>query len=138
MAAPGRDYQAYDRAYSMPAQLHEAGVKFAISGGSGASDNNQLQWDAGVAVAFGLPEDEAVKAVTLNAAEIMGIDDHVGSLAPGKDATFLITTGNPLDTMTEVEQAYIEGRELDMMDIHLHFFEKYMAKIEQMRRLVIS
>lgn len=137
MASPGRDYQAYDREYSMPAQLYEAGVKFAISGGSGASDNNQLQWDAGVAIAFGLPEDEAIKAVTLNAAEIMGIDDHVGSLAPGKDATFIITTGNPLDTMTDVEQAYIQGRELDMMDIHRWFFEKYMEKILQLRRLVM-
>ncbi|MEQ9568702.1 MAG: amidohydrolase family protein [Longimicrobiales bacterium] len=137
MSAPGRDYEGYDRAYSMPARLHEAGVKFAISGGSGASDNNRLQWEAGVAIAFGLPEEEAVRAVTLNAAEIMGIDDRVGSLAPGKDATLLITTGNPLDTMTDVEQAYIQGRELDMMDIHRWFFEKYMEKIMQLRRLVM-
>lgn len=137
MAAPGRAYEGYDREYSMPARLHEAGVKFAISGGSGAAYTNRLQWEAGVAVAFGLPEDEAVKAVTLNAAEIMGIDDHVGSLAPGKDATLLITTGNPLDTMSEVEQAYIQGRELDMMDIHKWFFEKYMAKVLQLRRLVM-
>lgn len=137
MSAPGRDYEGYDRAYSMPARLHDAGVKFAISGGGGASDNNRLQWEAGVAIAFGLPEDEAVKAVTLNAAEIMGIDDRVGSLAPGKDATLLITTGNPLDTMSDVEQAYIQGRELDMMDIHRWFFDKYMEKILQLRRLVM-
>lgn len=137
MAAPGRAYEGYDREYSMPARLHEAGVKFAISGGSGAAYTNRLQWEAGVAVAFGLPEEEAVKAVTLNAAEIMGIDDRVGSLAPGKDATLLITTGNPLDTMSEVEQAYIQGRELDMMDIHKWFFEKYMAKVLQLRRLVM-
>lgn len=137
MAAPGRAYEGYDREYGMPARLHEAGVKFAISGGSGAAYTNRLQWEAGVAVAFGLPEDEAVKAVTLNAAEIMGIDEHVGSLEPGKDATLLITTGNPLDTMSEVEQAYIQGRELDMMDIHKWFFEKYMAKVLQLRRLVM-
>lgn len=137
MAAPDRDYEGYDARYSTPARLHEAGVKFAIAGSSGAAYTNRLQWDAGVAVAFGLPEDEAVKAVTLNAAEIMGISDKVGSLEPGKDATLIITTGNPLDTMTDVEQAYIQGRKLDMMDIHLWFFEKYMEKIAQMRRLVM-
>jgi imidazolonepropionase-like amidohydrolase len=136
MAAPDRDYEAYDRQYSMPARLHEAGVKFAIAGGAGAAYTNRLQWDAGVAVAFGLPEDEAVKAVTLNAAEIMGVSDRVGSLEPGKDATLIITTGNPLDTMTDVEQAYIQGRELDMMDIHRWFFEKYMQKVIQLQRVI--
>ena len=136
LAAPDRDYEGYDRQYTLPARLHEAGVKFAISGGSGAAYTNRLQWEAGVAVAFGLPEDEAVKAVTLNAAEIMGIADRVGSLEPGKDATLLITTGNPLDTMSEVEQAYIQGRELDMMDIHRWFFETYMEKIVQMQRVI--
>ena len=138
MAAPGRDWEAYDGAYTTPARLHEAGVKFAISGGSGSAYTNRLQWEAGVAVAFGLPEEEAVRAVTLNAAEMMGIADRVGSLETGKDATLLITTGNPLDTMSDVEQAYIQGRELDMMDIHRFFFEKYMEKISQLRKLVIS
>lgn len=138
MSPPGREWEGYDGAYTTPARLHEAGVKFAISGGSGAAYTNRLQWEAGVAVAFGLPEEEAVRAVTLNAAEMMGIDDRVGSLEPGKDATLLITTGNPLDTMNDVEQAYIQGRELDMTDIHRHFFEKYMEKIAQLRKLVIS
>jgi imidazolonepropionase-like amidohydrolase len=89
-----------------------------------------------VAVAFGLPEEEAVKAVTINAAEMMGISDRVGSLEVGKDATLLVTTGNPLDTMTDVEQAYIQGRELDMMDIHRWFFEKYMQKVLQFQRVI--
>ncbi|MCA9738751.1 MAG: imidazolonepropionase, partial [Gemmatimonadetes bacterium] len=58
MAAPERDYDGYDGAYRRPAQLHEAGVKFAISGGAGALYSNRLPWEAGVAVAFGLPEEE--------------------------------------------------------------------------------
>ncbi|SVB89541.1 uncharacterized protein METZ01_LOCUS242395, partial [marine metagenome] len=66
MAAPGRDYEGYDGAYTMPARLYEAGVRFAISGGSGALYTNRLPWEAGVAVAFGLPEEEALKAVTIN------------------------------------------------------------------------
>ncbi len=136
MAAPGRQYEGYDGAYTMPARLHEAGVRFAISGGSGSLYSNRLPWEAGVAVAFGLPEEEALRAVTINAAEFMGIDDRVGSLEPGKQATLLITTGTPLDMTSEIEQAYIQGRELDMMDIQKWFFEKYMTKVmQQMRRI---
>ena len=137
MAAPGRDYEGYDGAYSMPARLHEAGVRFAISGGSGSLYSNRLPFEAGVAVAFGLPEDEALKAVTINPAQFLGLDDRVGSLEPGKQATFLITTGTPLDMTTDIEQAYIQGRELDMNDIQKHFFEKYMEKVRQYMQRVI-
>jgi imidazolonepropionase-like amidohydrolase len=136
MAAPGRAYEGYDGAYTMPARLHEAGVKFAISGGSGTLYTNRLPWEAGVAVAFGLPEEEALKAVTINAAEFMGISDMVGSLEPGKQATLLITTGTPLDMTSDIEQTYIQGREIDMMDIQKFFFEKYMQKVIQNRRIV--
>ena len=136
MSGPSRQYEGYDGAYTMPARLHEAGVRFAISGGSGSLYSNRLPWEAGVAVAFGLPEEEALKAVTINAAELMGIDDRVGSLEPGKQATLLITTGTPLDMTSEIEQAYIQGRELDMMDIQKWFFEKYMTKLMQQMRVI--
>ena len=136
MAAPGRDYEGYDGAYTMPARLYEAGVRFAISGGSGALYTNRLPWEAGVAEAFGLPEEEALKAVTINAAEFMGISDRVGSLEPGKQATLLITTGTPLDMTSDIEQSYIQGREIDMLDIQKFFFQKYMEKVRQNRRVV--
>lgn len=131
MAAPSRDHEGYDGAYSTPAQLHAAGVKFAIAGDGGALYSNRLPWDAGVAVAFGLPEEEALKAVTINAAEMLGVSDRVGSLEVGKQATLLITTGTPLDMTSNIEQAYIQGREIDMNDIQKHFFRKYMEKIRQ-------
>ncbi|MDE2980503.1 MAG: amidohydrolase family protein [Gemmatimonadota bacterium] len=137
MAAPGRAYEGYDGTYSMPARLHEAGVRFAISGGSGSLYSNRLPFEAGVAVAFGLPEEEALKAVTINPAQFLGLDDRIGSLEPGKQATFLITTGTPLDMTSDIEQAYIQGRELDMMDIQKYFFEKYMEKVRQMMRRTI-
>ena len=136
MAPPGRTWEPYDEAYARAARLHERGVRIAISGGSGAAYTNRLPYEAGVAVAFGLPEEEAIKAVTINAAELMGLDDRVGSLEPGKQATLLITTGNPLDMTTIIEQAYIQGRELDMMDIQKWFFEKYMVKVRQFLRMV--
>ena len=131
MSAPDRQYEGYDNAYATPAKLYAAGVKFAIAGGSGALYSYRLPWEAGVAVAFGLPEEEALKSVTINAAEFMGIADKVGSLEVGKEATLLITTGTPLDMTTNIIQSYIQGREINMMDIHKLFFQKYMEKIKQ-------
>ncbi|MCA0376821.1 MAG: amidohydrolase family protein [Gemmatimonadetes bacterium] len=131
MSAPDRQYESYDNAYATPAKLHAAGVKFAIAGGSGGLYSYRLPWEAGVAVAFGLPEEEALKAVTINAAEFMGIADKVGSLEVGKEGTLLITSGTPLDMTSNIIQSYIQGREINMMDIHKFFFEKYMEKIKQ-------
>ena len=131
MSAPSRSWEPYDGAYALPARLHEAGVRFAITGGSSAPYANRLPYEAGVAVAFGLPEEEALKAVTLYPAEFLGIDDRVGSLEPGKDATLIIATGNPLDYPTTIERAFIQGRDIDLMDIHRQFFEKYMEKVRQ-------
>ena len=131
MAAPDREHEGYDGAYSTPAKLHAAGVKFAIAGGAGALYSNRLPWEAGVAVAFGLPEAEAMKAVTINAAEMLGVSDKVGSLEVGKEATLLITTGTPLDMTSNIEQAYIQGREINMLDIQKFFFQKYLEKIKQ-------
>lgn len=136
MDAPNRAHEGYDAAYSRAAQLHQAGVKFAISGGAGSLYTDRLPYEAGVAVAFGLPEEEAIKAVTINAAELMGLSDRLGSLEVGKQATLLITTGTPIDTKSDILQAYIQGRELDMNDIQKHFFEKYMTKVRQMMRLI--
>jgi imidazolonepropionase-like amidohydrolase len=138
MAAPDRPYEGYDGAYATPARLHAAGVKFAIAGGSGGLYSYRLPWEAGVAVAFGLPEDEALKAVTINAAEVMGVADRVGSLEVGKDASLLITTGTPLDMTSNVEQAYIQGREINMLDIHRYFFQKYLEKIRQQQPRTIT
>jgi len=129
--APARTYEGYDGAYNAPAQLYAAGVRFAIAGGTGGLYTYRLPWEAGVAVAFGLPEEEALKAVTINAAEFMGIADQVGSLEVGKQATLLITSGTPLNMTSDVIQAYIQGREIDMNDMQKQFFKKYLEKIRQ-------
>jgi imidazolonepropionase-like amidohydrolase len=132
LSAPGRTWEPYDGSYALPAQLHRAGVRFAIAGGASAPYANRLPYEAGAATAFGLPAEEALKAVTLYPAEFLGFADRVGSLEVGKDATLLITTGNPLEYATVVEQAFIEGRKIDMMDAHRRFFEKYSEKLRQL------
>ena len=131
MDGPNRSWESYDGNYGLPARLHEKGVRFAITGGSSAPYTHRLPYEAGVAVAFGLPVDEALRAVTIYPARIMGIADRVGSLETGKDATLLITTGNPLDFTASIEQAYVQGREIDMMDIHRQLYRKYSEKVRQ-------
>ena len=104
MSAPDRQYESYDNAYATPGKLHAAGVKFAIAGGSGALYSYRLPWEAGVAVAFGLPEEEALKAVTINAAEFMGIADRVGCRSGRGIHGFVGTTtgsGAPLGSVTK-------------------------------------
>jgi imidazolonepropionase-like amidohydrolase len=85
-----------------------------------------------------LPEEEALKAVTINAAEFMGVADKVGSLEVGKEATLVITTGTPLDMTTNIIQSYIQGREIDMNDMQKQFFKKYLEKINQAKKKIAS
>lgn len=131
LASPGRAWEPYDHAYALPARLYAAGVPFAIVAGSSAAYANRLPFEAGAAIAYGLPADEALKAVTLYPARFLGIDDRVGSLETGKDATFIITDGHPLEYATNIEQAYVQGRKADMMDAHRQFFEKYRERLRQ-------
>ncbi len=132
ISAPGRDWEGYDDAYSLPARLHEAGVRFGITGGSSAPYANRLPYEAGSAIAYGLPEMEAIRSVTLYPAQFFGLDDRLGSLEVGKDATFLVTSGNPLDYLTRIDQGWIEGRRIDMADQHWQFYERYSEKGRQM------
>lgn len=129
--APDRDWEAYDAQYSLPSKLQEAGVTYAIAGGSSAPYTFRLANEAGASVAFGLTFDEAFRAVSLAPAQILGFDDRVGSLETGKDATLLITTGNPVEYSSQIEQAYIQGREIDMTDAHRALYEKYRQKVER-------
>ncbi len=128
LGSPARVWEPYDSWYSLPARLHAAGVSFAIAGGGSAPYANRLPYEAGAATAFGLPPAEALRAVTIYPAQILGLDDRIGSLEVGKDATLLITTGDPLEYSTFVEQAYVQGRQIDMRDAHRRFFEKYTQR----------
>lgn len=125
IGSPGRAWEPYDAAYALPARLYEAGVPFAITGGPSAAYANRLPWEAGAAIAYGLPAEEAIRAVTLYPARFLGIDDRLGSLEVGKHATLLVTDGSPLEYATTIERIYIEGREIDRADQHRRFFEKY-------------
>jgi imidazolonepropionase-like amidohydrolase len=113
---PARDWEPYDSAYTAAARLHEAGVSFAIGdGGSsfGAANARNLPFHAAMAAAFGLPREIALRSVTLSAAELLGVADRLGSLEPGKDATFIVTDGDPLEILTRIESSWLEGVQID-------------------------
>jgi imidazolonepropionase-like amidohydrolase len=81
-----------------------------------------------MAAAFGLPRDEALKAVTLYPAQLTGVADQLGSLEPGKAATLIVTNGDPLDFPTNVEAAYIDGRKIDLTNRQTRLRDKYREK----------
>lgn len=108
-----KDDERYDAVYSLPAQLNKRGVKIVFASYSAHNVRN-LPEQAGFATAFGLPYDEALKAITINAAEIWGVADRLGSLDVGKTANVVMANGDPLDVKTDVKQVYIEGRAIPM------------------------
>ena len=87
-----------------------------------------------MAVAFGLPPDEALKAITLYPAQILGVADRVGSLEIGKDATLIVTDGDPLETATQVEAAFIQGRPVDLDNRHKRLYRKYREKYRRLQQ----
>jgi len=108
--------ERYDTVYRLPAELHKRGVKIAFSSSFDVDTYNvrNLPYQAGFATSFGLPYDEALKAITLNPAEIWGMGDKLGSLDVGKIANVVIADGDPLDVKTDVKQVFIEGQQIPM------------------------
>ncbi len=104
---PGRD-EPYDVHYATPALLHRAGVDFALCSG-GTANVFSFTYEVGMAVAFGLPMEKALRAITLDAARLLGVDDRLGSIQEGKMANLLVTTGNPVEYTSQVETMFIRG-----------------------------
>ena len=130
LRTPQRRNDPYDAPYTLPERLRKAGVPFCIGMGGRfpASNTRNLPYNASMAAAHGLPRDEALKAVTIHAAEILGVSKRVGSLEVGKDATLVISDGDILDTPTHVEAAYIQGRKVDLNNRHKRLWKKYQQK----------
>jgi imidazolonepropionase-like amidohydrolase len=127
---PLRSDDSYDAAYSLPSRLREAGVTYCLASGGrfSATGVRNLPYHAATAAGFGLPVEEALRAITLYPAEVLGIADRVGSLEVGKDATLFVCSGDPLDVNCSVVQAYIQGRKVELNDRHKRLWKKYEQK----------
>ncbi|NDC77730.1 MAG: amidohydrolase, partial [Chitinophagia bacterium] len=118
-----------DQPYKTPAMLQKAGVLFAINDGDGQHRGKNLPFNAGTAAAYGLTKEQALTAITLNAARILGIADRTGSLEPGKDANIVLSRGDILDMRSSVvTEAFIQGRQLDLNDKHKQLNQRYLQK----------
>jgi imidazolonepropionase-like amidohydrolase len=125
---PARSDEPYDARFAAAGILAKAGVIVAFNDGFSASSAptvRNLPHQAAAAVAFGFPRGKAVEAMTLEPARILRVEDRVGSLSPGKDATLIITDGDILDLRTHVVAAYLDGRPLDLMDKQKRLYERY-------------
>ena len=128
LATPNRGYESYDEAYTVAGKLAKAGVRFAIAdegGGFAAANARNLPHHAAMAAAFGLDRDEALKAVTLYPAQILGAGDKIGSIEVGKLADMQITDGDPLLVATHCEQVIVNGRLEPMESRQTRLFHKY-------------
>lgn len=127
---PAREWYDIDEPFKIPFQLHDAGILVAIGGGESALDSQRnLPFYAGTAAAHGLDRETALSMVTSHTARILGIDDRVGTLETGKDATFFISLGDALDMRTsQVQEAFIQGRLIDLNGTQQQLYERYLER----------
>lgn len=121
--------------HELPARLHEAGITFCIAPRDRPAHVRNLPHHAATAAAHGLPREVALRSITLDAAEIIGQGHRLGSIDPGKSGTLIVTTGDPLELMTNIEMAFIDGREIDLSSRHTQLRDKYREKYRQQGRL---
>ena len=131
LAVPNRGYEPYDEAFTVAGKLSRAGVRFCIAdegGGFAAANARNLPYHAAMAVAFGLDPEEALKAVTIYPARILGAGAQIGSIEPGKRADLQITDGDPLLVATHCEQVVLDGKIESMESRQTRLFKKYDAR----------
>jgi imidazolonepropionase-like amidohydrolase len=130
LALPPQEDDPYDRAFTVATDLYKAGVKFAFGtfGPTAETNPRSLPYQAAAAVAFGLPYEEALKAVTIRPAEILGAGADTGSIEQGKSADLIVTDGDPLEVRTQVRHVFIAGRAVDLDNKHYRLYQKYLNR----------
>ncbi|MEO1369077.1 MAG: amidohydrolase family protein, partial [Acidobacteriota bacterium] len=132
---PQEDDAPYDRPYRNAGVLADAGVLIAFGssagggfGPGGPHSARTLPFEAATAVAHGLDADAAVAALTVNPAKILGVDDRLGTVEPGKIANLIVVDGNPLEITTQVRHLVIGGREVTTDNLHRQLYERYRSR----------
>ena len=123
---PGSD-DPYDLVYANPGAMQKAGVKLAFATG-GASSARDLPYEVGLATAYGLDPEEALKAMTIYPAQMFGVDSAYGSIEVGKVANVIVTTGDPIDIRTHIREIFVKGMRQKFDDRHTELYEKYKAR----------
>ena len=127
LSLPANEDAFHAATYQLAGELAQAGVKVAFSTADSAYVRI-LPYHAAMSVAWGMKRDEALKALTINSAEILGVSDRVGSLDPGKDANLFISKGDPLEIRTAVTNVFINGKDVGLDNNHERLYRKYIAR----------
>jgi len=136
LSLPYRRFEDYDQIFKTPAILKESGIDFCIATSGSDFETAHLRnlpYHAAMAAAFGLSKAEALRSITLSAAEILGAAPEVGSLDEGKDATLFVSNGDALEIRSLVSMAFIQGRKIDLNDRHKTLYKKYQEKYRQLK-----
>jgi imidazolonepropionase-like amidohydrolase len=130
LTLPSRQDLPHQASYAVASELARAGVKFAFSAGDAEDVENvrQLPYHAARSVAWGLPRAQALRALTIDAAEILGIADQVGSIEPGKIANLVVSKGDPLEVRTTISHVIINGRDVSLDNKQLALYERYSRR----------
>jgi imidazolonepropionase-like amidohydrolase len=132
---PARDDAPYDDAFTLPARLAAAGIRFTICNADDAAHERNTPYSVATAVKHGLEPEIGLRCITLDAAKIFGVADRYGSLETGKSATLIVTTGDPLEVMTDITAAYVDGRRIDLSNKQTELAEKYRERYRQIGEL---
>ena len=124
---PFAEDDPYDKPFTQPAELAAAGIRFAFASFD-TEFMRRVGNQAGIAAGYGLPRDEALKAVTLYPAQIFGLADQLGTIEPGKVANLMVTNGDPLEIRTEVRYLFIKGRLTSIDNRHQQLYEEYRKR----------
>jgi imidazolonepropionase-like amidohydrolase len=124
---PTRSADRYDRAYANPGLLKKAGVKVAIRSNSTENGRN-LPFHAGFAAAYGLGKEEALRAITIVPAELLGVADHLGSLEVGKSATLFASTGDPMEPKSQIVHVFIDGWQVPLDSRHIQLYQEFLKR----------
>lgn len=122
-------YDPYDTSYVFPSLLQKAGIKFAFQSDDNAMSMN-LPNRVGMSTAYGLTHAQALRALTLSSAEILGVQDQLGSLQAGKRATLIVTQGDALAATSRVQMAFIDGRPVELKSKHTMLRDQYLRRLD--------
>jgi len=129
---PSRRHEGFDTVYRNAARLYQAGVTVVIAGDGtsfAAPLEKNLAHHAAQTVAYGLPADIALQAITINAAGVLGIADRLGSIELRKDASLMVTDGDPLELTTKVAAVYIQGVLQSGESRHERLYQRYKQRL---------
>jgi imidazolonepropionase-like amidohydrolase len=127
LTTPGSEDAFHAATYQNAGELAKAGVKVAFATSDAAYARN-LPFHAAMSVAWGMDRNEALKALTVNAAEMLGVADRIGSLETGKDANLFVSKGDPLEAKSQVTHVVIQGKDVGLDNKHLALYQKYIAR----------